>query len=76
MAKHYLDPVILELKDEADIQVMWRPYCLMEPGSPYDGVPILQYLQERFGDAAARAAREGTGHLHEVAKSLVSIYHA
>ena len=51
-------------------QVKWKPFFLNDKLTD-EGMPIVKYIEKRYGAQAAESARTKSGHLHQTAAKLV-----
>ena len=72
MGKRHLETAASSFNEEAVVKIEWLPYTLIEEGSQYDGMPLLSFLEERYGKQAALNAADGSSHLAAIGHQLVS----
>lgn len=72
MGKRHLETAIESAKDLADFKVTWKPFFL-NPSTPDDGIPLIEYISSRYGPEAGKRLVEGKSPLQDVAKSLVCL---
>ncbi|XP_068698468.1 uncharacterized protein [Montipora foliosa] len=48
--------------DQLSFEVTWKPFFLNRT-TPESGIPLEQYLSQKYGPEAAATAKQGTGHL-------------
>ena len=72
VGKRRLDTACEQVKDIFNFKIRWKPY-LLNPTTPEEGVPYVDHIRYKYGEAAAKAAYEGTSPLYEAASSVVSI---
>lgn len=59
------------LTEDVSFQVNWSPFFL-NPKTPEEGIPVLEYLSRKYGPQAAAAAQSGKGPLSQAAEKFVS----
>jgi len=57
------------LQGEADFKVTWKPFFL-NPNTPKEGIPLVEYISSRYGAEAGRKVRDGKSPLVRVGKEL------
>jgi len=72
IGKRKLDNACEQVKDIFNFKIRWKPY-LLNPNTPEEGIPYVDHIRFKYGEAAAKAAYEGTSPLYEAASSVVSI---
>ena len=56
---------------QVDFEVTWKPFFLNRD-TPEAGVPLLVYLEKKFGPQAKKAALEGRSPLTQSGRAVVS----
>ncbi|XP_065919079.1 uncharacterized protein YwbO-like isoform X2 [Dysidea avara] len=69
VGKRKLDTACEQVKDIFNFKIRWKPY-LLSPNTPEEGVPYVDHIRYKYGEAAAKAAFEGTSPLYEAASSV------
>ena len=70
VGKRHLESAIETLKDQAEFKVAWKPFFL-NPSTPDEGIPLIEYISSRYGPEAGRKIAEGKSALIDVGKNLV-----
>ena len=70
MGKRHLESAIDAMKQEAEFKVTWKPFFL-NPATPKEGIPLVDYISSRYGAEAGRKVAEGKSTLVDVGKKLV-----
>ena len=70
MGKRHLESAIDVMKQEAEFKVTWKPFFL-NPATPKEGIPLVEYISSRYGAEAGRKVAEGKSTLVDVGKKLV-----
>ena len=71
VGKRHLESAIESIKEQADFLVSWKPFFL-NPTTPDEGIPLIDYISRKYGPEAGQKVREGKSALYDVGKSLVS----
>ncbi len=71
VGKRRLETAMKALQEEADFKVTWKPFFL-NPNTPKEGIPLVEYISSRYGAEAGRKVRDGKSPLVRVGKELVS----
>ena len=72
VGKRHLDAAIAHVKDDFDFKIHWKPF-LLNPSTPEQGVPILDYLRAKFGPEAGERFLSGASPLAQQGKNLVRL---
>ncbi len=72
MGKHHLEEAIKNFSGDVSFEVNWRPFFL-NPATPDEGIPVLDYLARKYGPQAAASAQSGKGPLGQMAEKMVSL---
>ena len=59
--------------NDLTFEVLWKPFFL-NPQTPDAGIPLLDYLSQKYGLQAAKLAKEGTSPLSKAGHKVVSQY--
>ena len=51
-------------------EVTWKPFFL-NPTTPESGIPLIQYLTQKYGPRAGAMAKDGTSPLTKAGKNVV-----
>ena len=70
MGKRHLEEAIQGFKNELEFEITWKPFFL-NPNTPESGIPLLQYLAQRYGPQVAKTAAEGTSPLVKAGRDVV-----
>jgi len=69
VGKRHLESAIESIRDQAEFKVSWKPFFL-NPNTPDEGIPLIDYISSRYGPEAGQKIREGKSALYDFGKSL------
>jgi predicted DsbA family dithiol-disulfide isomerase len=72
VGKRHLEEAIKTFSGDVSFEVNWRPFFL-NPATPDEGIPVLEYLGRKYGPQAAASAQSGKGPLSQMAEKMVSL---
>ena len=72
MGKRHLEEAIKSFSGDVSFEVNWLPFFL-NPSTPDEGIPVLDYLARKYGPQAAASAKSGKGPLGQMAEKMVSL---
>ena len=70
VGKRHLEEAMKVFSDQLSFEVTWKPYFLNHT-TPESGIPLEQYLSQKYGPEAAATAKQGTGHLSMAGANVV-----
>ena len=70
IGRRYLEAAIKSFDKDASITVIWKPF-LLNPDMPDEGIPLLKYMADKFGEDAAKRISRGKGPIVEPGKKVV-----
>lgn len=69
VGKRHLEEAIHSFKNELKFEITWKPFFL-NPNTPDTGVPLLEYLAQKYGPQAVKTAAEGTSPLSKAGRNV------
>lgn len=72
IGKRHLEAAMKDFESTFDFDIEWKPF-LLNPNTPDEGVPVLEYLAQRYGQKVADDARTGKSDLIKAAVRAVSL---
>ena len=70
VGKRHLEEAMKVFSDQLSFEVTWKPFFLNRT-TPESGIPLEQYLSQKYGPEAAATAKQGTGHLSMAGANVV-----
>ena len=67
-----MDSAIQELSSDFVFHLHWKPF-LLNPHGPEEGVPLEQYIKNKFGDVAAQKFLSGDSPVAQNGKAVVCV---
>ena len=71
MGKRHLEEAMRAFSGDVHFEVMWKPFFLNR-NTPEAGIPLLDYMEKKFGPQAKKMALEGSGPLSQAGRAVVS----
>lgn len=73
IGKRHIDTAIKRLSEDFVFHLHWKPF-LLNPHTPEQGVPLEEYMRNKFGEAAATRFLSGQSPVIQSGKAVVSAY--
>ncbi|EDV19951.1 Uncharacterized protein YwbO [Trichoplax sp. H2] len=62
VGKRHLETAMKDFESTFEFDIEWKPF-LLNSNTPEEGIPVLEYLAQRYGQQVADDARNGTSSL-------------
>ena len=70
VGKRHLEEAMKAFSNDFLFEVTWKPFFL-NPTTPESGVPLIQYLTQKYGPSAGAMAKDGTSPLTKAGMNVV-----
>lgn len=74
VGKRHLEAAMKDFESTFNFDIEWKPF-LLNPNTPDEGIPVLEYLAQRYGQKVADDARTGASELIKAGERVVSIFY-
>lgn len=70
VGKRHMEEAMKAFSDDLLFEITWKPFFL-NPTTPESGIPLIQYLTQKYGPRAGAMAKDGTSPLTKAGTNVV-----